>query len=99
MKFNHKAVQENQVMVTLKHPNIVDVYSAYFSSERDAYIMVNEWCEYGSLARFIKMKRDAMEMIPEEIIRVIMVDLTTAVEHIHSMNYIHCDIRPENVFV
>ena len=38
-------------------------------------------------------------MIPEEIIRLIMLDITTAINHIHSKDWIHCDMKPDNVLI
>ena len=70
-------------MVSLSHQNIVDVYSAYFSPVNETFIMVNELCDYGSLKRLIDQKKEKKMMIPEQIIRLVMMDLTEAFCHIH----------------
>ena len=86
-------------MVALSHPNIVEAYSAYFSAVNDSFIMVNELCDYGSLKTLINQKREAKEMIPERIIRVIMMDLVSAFYHVHDKNWLHLDMKAANVLV
>jgi len=92
-------MKENQLMVTLKHPKIVGVYASYFSPDEDTFVGVTELCEYGSLFEFFKKRRTEKKKIPEEIIHVIMIDLLEAIKHVHSKNWLHRDMKSDNVFV
>lgn len=75
-----------------EHPNLVKFYKAWEEKQR-LYIQT-ELCEC-SLSEFADLNHD----IPEKVIWNYLVDMLMAVNHLHSHNLVHLDIKPENIFI
>jgi membrane-associated tyrosine/threonine-specific cdc2-inhibitory kinase len=75
-----------------EHPNLVKFYKAWEEKQR-LYIQT-ELCEC-SLSEFADLNHD----IPEKVIWYYLVDMLMAVNHLHSHNLVHLDIKPENIFI
>jgi len=89
-----KEVQHQyQVLKTIHHPNIVQVYQ--FSPRPDSLVMQglfveNNWLE---LDKFME-KEFNLDVVARWIPQ-----LVDAVEFLHSRGIAHCDIKPQNVFI
>lgn len=90
--FEKKVLREVAMLQRLASPLISEV-TAVILDEADLYI---EFPFYSNetLAKFA-----AKQAIPEKDLVMMIGELLSAVEHLHSHGIIHCDIKPENVFV
>lgn len=75
-----------------KHPNLVEFFKAWEEKQR-LYIQI-ELCD-SSLADFMDKYHD----IPESMIWSFFTDCLMALQHLHSHDLIHLDIKPENIFL
>jgi serine/threonine protein kinase len=76
------------------HPNIVNLLH-YFETEAHMYLVL-EYCSMGDLYEAIRLGRGPLET---QHVREFMLQLVSAVEHMHSKNLYHRDIKPENIFL
>jgi membrane-associated tyrosine/threonine-specific cdc2-inhibitory kinase len=83
-------VRKNEVIEP--HPNLVRFHRAW--EENDRLYMQLEYCET-NLEDYAYKNSD----IPERVIWYFMVDLLQAVKHLHDHDFIHLDIKPENIFL
>lgn len=97
-RFKGKTDREEKLNEVCKHeqlPNhdhLVKFYRAWEENHR-LYIQT-ELCDM-SLSALAEMNHE----ISEYIVWRYLVDLLKAIDHIHSNNLIHLDIKPENIFI
>ena len=94
--FNRKyVVGEIAALKAIDHKNIVKIYH---STRKDGYIyMFLEYCEQGSLQKFVKEELTLSEVTCISFIK----DLSEAVRCLHEKKppIIHRDIKPDNLVV
>lgn len=90
-----KAIEaEVRVLSSLDHPNIVRYYEA-IADAKNLYI-VTEYIEGETLAkRLTKSKRP----FREEDAAYVLHQLASAINHCHSNNVVHRDIKPDNIMI
>ncbi|KKY25481.1 putative serine threonine protein [Phaeomoniella chlamydospora] len=76
------------------HPNLVNLISS-FETEAHTYLVL-EYCPQGDLYEAIRHGRGPLET---EHVRDFMLQLVSAVEHMHARGLHHRDIKPENIFI
>jgi serine/threonine protein kinase len=76
------------------HPNIVNLIH-HFETESHLFIVL-EFCPNGDLYEAIRLGRGPLET---EHVREFMLQLVSAVEHMHKRGVYHRDIKPENIFL
>ncbi|KAJ5908444.1 hypothetical protein N7495_001126 [Penicillium taxi] len=76
------------------HPNLVNMVHS-FETESHTYLVL-EYCSNGDLYEAIRLNRGPLET---EHVRDFMLQLISAVEHMHSKGLYHRDIKPENIFL
>jgi len=81
-------VREIKIQSYLNHPNIVKLYG-FFSDIKSIYL-VQELCYSGELYGFLKKKRK----IPEDLTRIIIQQISRALDYMHECEIIHRDIKP-----
>ncbi|XP_072014796.1 membrane-associated tyrosine- and threonine-specific cdc2-inhibitory kinase-like [Amphiura filiformis] len=74
-----------------KHPNCVEFHKAW--AERGHLYIQTELCKI-SLLEFAEENHD----IPESIVWDYLVDLLQGLKHLHDQNFLHLDLKPENIF-
>lgn len=90
-----KIKDEIKILETLDHPNIVKYYETYENWE--FLYIVMEYCPGGDL--FDLITKRSKEQLKETVVATIMKDLLKALNHCHSSNVVHWDIKPENIMV
>ena len=86
--------QEAQMLVKLRHPNIVRLHDFGISDEESPYL-VSEYASGGSLRDYLALQ-DA-QPLPLRNARHILAQVGQALMYIHSQGIIHCDLKPENI--
>lgn len=88
--------REARVMGRIDHPNVVRVFTAGVIDDALALpFIVMEKLEGASLRQVI---RAGTRLSPRAAVRV-AIDLLHALDHVHEIGVVHCDIKPENVFL
>jgi protein-serine/threonine kinase len=87
-------VNEILVMKDSQHPNIVNFIEAYLNGPSDLWVIM-EYMEGGSLTDVI----DNNSKITEEQISCICYETTKGLQHLHKKNFIHRDIKSDNVLL
>lgn len=86
--------EEAKVLATLKHRNIVEVIN-FFKANSTVYIVMVY--DYGiTLDKILKNKSVA---VSESFLMNIFNTLLAGVGHMHSLKFIHLDIKPANILV
>ncbi|CAD8050293.1 unnamed protein product [Paramecium sonneborni] len=85
--------QEIEIMKKLKHPNIVELYEVY-STSNNTYL-VQEYCNGPDLKQYMAEKKILEE---EQAIKMIK-QIANGLKQIVSNNFIHRDLKPANILI
>jgi mitogen-activated protein kinase kinase kinase len=85
-KFNPK--KEFDLMKICCHPNVPQVFK--YSENGPMACIKMELAPYGSLEKY---------KLSEDVLREYCVQVLRAIAHMHSIGYIHCDIKPHNMLL
>ncbi|KAH8895031.1 Pkinase-domain-containing protein [Thozetella sp. PMI_491] len=88
-------VNEIMVMKDSRHPNIVNFLDAFLRNNNAELWVVMEYMEGGALTDVI----DNNPVITEEQISTICFETCKGLQHLHSQNIIHRDIKSDNVLL
>ncbi|KAI1265246.1 kinase-like domain-containing protein [Xylariaceae sp. FL1019] len=88
-------VNEIMVMKDSKHRNIVNFLDAFLRNNNSELWVVMEYMEGGALTDVI----DNNTVITEEQISTICLETCRGLQHLHSQNIIHRDIKSDNVLL
>jgi surface protein len=80
------------------HPNIVALFGYYRNEGSQCLHIVSEYAQHGTLAALLNDHETYPYFSTRQGLGWLM-DLASAIEHIHGRNIKHGDIRPENLFV
>ena len=83
--------KEAEICLKLNHKNIIKYYEIY---EDMKYI--NIVMEQGQTDLFEFLIRSPLGYFPDEIAIEFLLQIFSAIDHLHSLNLVHCDIKPEN---
>lgn len=78
----------------LKHPNIVEVF--HYLADNDTGYMFMDYVEGKTFEQWL---RDRPNLPQVEDVRVILEPVIDALDYLHSMNFIHRDIAPDNIMI
>ena len=87
------ALREINILLALKHPNIVRVKEMVVGSSLDKIYMAMEYCE-NDLKTCMKL---AKQNFSTAEIKQLMIQLLSAVAHMHRRWYIHRDLKTSNL--
>ncbi|CAK9037345.1 Probable serine/threonine-protein kinase nek2 (Never in mitosis protein A-related protein kinase 2) (NimA-related protein kinase 2) [Durusdinium trenchii] len=93
-----ETINEAQLMISIEdHENIVKHYVSFIES--DCLNMVMEFCGGGDLSRMIKENRENGKRFGEDFIWQVLIQVSSALHHLHAHRILHRDIKPENIFL
>ena len=78
----------------LKHPNIVEVF--HYLADNDTGYMFMDYVEGLTLEQWL---RDRPNLPTTEEIRPMLEPVIDALDYLHSMNFIHRDVAPDNIMI
>jgi hypothetical protein len=87
---------EARAAAALRHQNIVRVFQFIEDMGESSCHIVYEFCEAGSLARWLKERRGPA---PPKLAACVVVQLAEAVQYAHEKGVLHCDLKPGNVLL
>lgn len=89
------AIMQNELMINrqLRHPNIV-AYSECFQDHRNIYLVL-ELCPYGTLFDVLLQRKK----LTDTEIAFYVSQLLQGLAYLHSLNILHLDLKPENIFI
>ncbi len=84
---------ERRIMGGIDHPFVVALRFAFQTA--DKLYMVTDYCRGGEL--FFHLKK--MRTFPEPMVRFFAAELVCALSHLHSLDIVYRDLKPENVLL
>lgn len=84
--------REAKSAARLIHPYIINIYDVV--SEGDIQYIIMEYVDGVTLKEYLKEHK-----LPLNAVLEIAVRLADALQHAHSRNVIHCDIKPQNILI
>ncbi|XP_046396969.1 serine/threonine-protein kinase Nek8-like [Ischnura elegans] len=94
---DEKRVTSNEVKVLsmLDHPNVIKYYDSFF--EDSAIVIVMEYALGGSLHNYLRIRNG--NLLPEKDCLCLFSQIVVGIQHIHSLNILHRDLKPQNIFL
>nr|AZI15635.1 UNC-22 [Auanema rhodensis] len=84
--------KEINTMSVLRHPKLINLHDAF--DDQNEMVMIYEFMSGGEL--FERVADDSNKMSEEEAIEYTR-QVCKALCHMHEMNYVHLDLKPENI--
>ena len=86
--------KEAITMAALNHPNIVGIYEL-LQDHQNIYLVMEYIPGHTSIRDLIKR----FKSIPEELVIIILISVVKGLMYIHSKEFIHRDMKPDNILV
>ena len=95
-KFKHKMKKiqyETELMKRFNHKNITKILEVF--NDEEYMLIIMEYINGGNLFSFVKKRRKLSEKMSKFLFRQIIL----GIQHIHSKNVVHRDIKLENILI
>ncbi|KXN91804.1 hypothetical protein AN958_11954 [Leucoagaricus sp. SymC.cos] len=88
-KLSHEALLWGQ----LSHPNILPFYGIHINEvRRNRFGLVSPWMENGNIVNYLKLN--------PHVPRILLIhDIASGLQYLHSLNFVHGDIKGTNILV
>ncbi|KAD4386066.1 hypothetical protein E3N88_26235 [Mikania micrantha] len=90
--------KEQQILSKLNSPNIISYmgYDISYSTNKPMYNLFMEYAPGGTISDMIKKQGGSLD---ESLIRSYTHQILLGLDHIHSNNLVHCDLKCQNILV
>lgn len=95
-KWVNHLVNEIEIIKKMSHDGIVKYHDNYVDSDGNL-VLIEEFVDGMDLFDYIQLYHP--NGIPDEIINILFPQMCEIINYIHSMGYIHCDVKPENFLI
>ena len=93
---NIQALVENiENIKKLKHPNLLDYIAVWYKENTNKIVIITELLQGGNLQEYRKYQKKLKIKLVKKWIKQIL----TALDYLHSNNYIHHDIKSQNILI
>ena len=95
-KFRHKMKKiqyETELMKRFNHKNITKILEVF--NDEEYMLIIMEYINGGNLYSFVKKRRK----LPEKMAKFLFRQIILGIQHIHSKNVVHRDIKLENILI
>ena len=79
----------------LKHPNLLEYISSYYKEDKNKIIIITELLQGGNLKEYRKYQKKLKVKLVKKWLKQIL----SALDFLHSNNFIHHDIKSKNILV
>jgi serine/threonine-protein kinase ULK4 len=91
--YYHQTVNEVQTLHKLNHTHIMKFHDWY--ETRSSLWLILEYCTGGDLDKILRSDGH----LPETSVRIFGLDMLTGLKYLHSVGFIHNDLRPKNFLI
>ena len=88
---NGGAVKQFEILSKFDHENIHKVIDMFIAPNKNQYLITPYYSN--NLYNYVTKK------LPEKIIKQIILQVINAAKYLHSLKYIHRDIKPDNILI
>jgi len=94
-KVKEQIDRETELMKSLTHPNIVELYDIVYDPNNPQYVyLILEYCHQGDLCKFLNKRP-----MKEKYAKKYMLHLAEGLKYLLDNNIIHRDLKPQNIMV
>ncbi|XP_036934128.1 calcium/calmodulin-dependent protein kinase type 1D-like [Acanthopagrus latus] len=92
---NAELISQLETLKTTSHPHVMSIANSFQDEDQHIYYVVTEYCQGGSLAEKIKLKRG-----PEQEFEVLswIAEICMALRFLHEKELLHKNLTPQNIF-
>ena len=94
-----KVLHDIDILKSLDHPNIISLKNAYFSEDKKDLYVFTEYADDGDLQMKLNQNIKNNENFEEETLLNWLMQISLALNYIHSNNIIHRNVKPSNIFL
>lgn len=98
-KEKDNALNEVRILASISHPNIIEYKEAFFDDDSQTLNLVMEYASEGDMEMSIKKHIKEKTMFKESDIWRYLIQMTLALDALHSNKIMHRDLKSANVFL
>jgi serine/threonine protein kinase len=96
-KEREDAVNEVRVLASIRHPNIIGYFDAFF--EKDKLYIITEYAKFGDLHDKLKRRKQKRKTLSEDAIWTYFIQIVEGTKALHSNGVLHRDLKSPNIFL